>query len=426
MSTPTHPASPPVRLRGNRNFLLLWAGAGFTMLAARMSGIALPLLVIWRTGSAWSAGLVGFAALLPNLLVQLPAGALVDRWDRRRLMIYCDLGCLLATGSVAAAVLANRVWLPHLMLATFIQGSLAILYRLGERAGIRHLVPPEQLPAAITGNEARTQASGLLGQPLGSVLFTVGRWLPMVGAAVAHAVSLVCLLAIGSKLQEERDPAPRRLFWREVTAGLTWIWQRPFLRAVMGLVGVSNLLFQAVSLALIVIVHDSGGSPRVVGLITAAAGLGGVLGALSSAWWLRRLSLRAVLILALLAWALLIAGLANTHQPVLLGLDFAMISGIGGVSNTAGGVYQMRVTPDALQGRVNSVLGLIGSGCSSVGVLLGGLALQSLGSQPAVLGVAALMGVLALLGLALPAEAPVHSTQPAVTETRVAEDSSVQ
>ncbi|MBE1600877.1 MULTISPECIES: MFS transporter [Streptomyces] len=407
-------------LRGNRDFVLLWIGAAATALGARVSGIAYPLLVIWTTGSASSAGLVGFAALLPNLLVQMHAGALVDRFDRRRLMIFCDLGALLATGAVAAAVLAGHVWIWLLMAAAFVQGSLAIFYRLAERAGVRHLVPSGQLAQALSANEARTQAAGLLGQPGGSVLYALSRSAPFLLATVAHAVSLVSLLLIRKKFQEERTQQPGNIT-AELREGLGWTWRQRFLRSGMLLISGSNLLFQVLSLALIVIIKEDGGSAGVVGVITAVSGLGGLFGALTGSWWMRRISLRGLLIGGAVGWALLMPLVGLTADPILLGLIFLGAAMIGSVTNVAGGIYQVTVTPDRLQGRVGAAMGLIATGASSLGTVAGGFALESFGSGTTVFAAAAAMGLIALLSFLLPAaplpeqadrEAPADDTTP--------------
>jgi MFS family permease len=402
MSTQT--GHPP--LRRNRDFALLWTGAGSTLLAARAAGIAYPLLVLWHGGSAEEAGLVGFAALLPALVLQLHAGALVDRLDRRRLMIVCDLGCILATASVAIAVLRGHVWIPQLMAAAFVQGGLAVFYRLAERAGVRHLVPEEQLPTALSGNEARGQAAGLLGQPAGSALFTVARFSPFAFAACAHLISLCSLLLIRRPFQDDRErsrrPAGQRSVNAEIWTGLRWTWGQPFLRTVMALVSGSNLLFQGLALALMVIVRQSGGSAAPLGVITAVSGIGGMLGALNSSRWMRRISLRTLIIGGLVGWAALIPLITLSADPVLLGAVFAAVSYIGGVSNVAGGIYQMRITPDELQGRVSGVMGLLGQGANSLGMLFAGVVLDSFGAFHTVLGIGAAMAGLAALSLLLP------------------------
>ncbi|MEU9620007.1 MULTISPECIES: MFS transporter [unclassified Streptomyces] len=395
--------APPPPLRRNRDFALLWGGVGATLLGARACHVAYPFLVLWFTGSARDAGLVGFAALLPNLLVQLPAGALVDRWDRRRLMILCDLWSLLVTASVAVAVATDRIHLGHLLAAAFISGSLAVFHQLAERAGVRHLVAPEYLATALTQNEARWRAAGLLGQPVGGALYTLARWSPFLFASVAHLLSLVSLLLIRKPFQGTHDGSPRRRLAAEVAEGFTWTWRRRFLTTLVALIAATNLLFQGISLAVILIVRDGGGSAALLGVITAVGGIGGVLGALGATWWTRRAPLRTVLIGSITVWAVAVPVLMAVRAPVVIGVLLAVMAYAGGLVNVLGGVYQVSVTPDAMQGRVSSVLTLIASGAGALGALGSGFLLDGAGVTHALAAIAGCMVLLALTALISPA-----------------------
>jgi MFS family permease len=419
MSTVTGPAGarrrprrPTNPLRSNRDFLLLWTGAGLSLLGSRVGSVAYPLLVLWHTGSASAAGLVGFATQLPQLLVQLPAGAFVDRWDRRRVMIASDLGRCLLVSSVAVAVVFGRVWVLHLMVVAFLEVSLTVFYRLAERAAVRNLVSAQELPTAMSQNEARGRAATLLGQPGGSLLFTATRWAPFAFTAVAHLASLVTLVMIRTPMQQPREPLRRNLR-QEIGQGIAWVRRQSFLRAVMVLVAVTNVFFQGLSLALIVIIHDQGAAPWVVGLTLGVSGIGGALGALSATWWTRRVSLPAVLIGGLAAWTVLMPLVAVVREPVLLGILYAGMSYVGGLFNVTGGVYQVQITPDGLQARVNSVLTLIGSGANSLGMLAGGFLLGSAGVAGTALGIGAGMLMLLIGSLLSPT---VRHGDPAVQE----------
>jgi MFS family permease len=395
------PGTAPPPLRKNRDFLLLWTGAGLSLFGTRASTVAYPLLMIWYSGSPTGAGLVGFAALLPQLLLQLPAGALVDRLDRRRLMILCDLAGLTAMGSVAAALIGGHLWLPHLMAAAFVEGSAAIFYRLAERAAVRNLVHPDHLTVALTRNEARGQGAGLLGQLSGSSLYVMARWLPFLVTAVSHLTALVTLLLIRKKFQSERPQASSDLR-REIGEGLAWVWRQRFMRAAVGLIAGSNILFQVLSLALVLIIKENGGSPATIGIIGAVSGVGGILGALTGSWFLKRLSPGAIVTGALAVWALLMTPVALLDRPLLIGALFAGMSFAGALLNVAAGVYQVKITPDEMQGRVTSVFALIGSGMNSAGALVGGLLLAAFGTTPTVTGVAVAMTAMALVAVLSP------------------------
>src|SRR5262249_20358798 len=102
-------AAPPPSLWRNRDYMLLWSGQVVSTLGNAISGIALPLLVLAVTGSAEVAGIAAALFSLPYVLFSLLAGALVDRWDRKRVMILCDIGRALLMGSIPLAVAFNAL-----------------------------------------------------------------------------------------------------------------------------------------------------------------------------------------------------------------------------------------------------------------------------------------------------------------------------
>lgn len=389
-------------LRRNRDFLLLWSGAAFSVLGTRINALSYPLLVLWHTDSPIAMSMVSIAALLPQLLVQLPAGALVDRWDRRRVMAWCEAGRFLALGSVAVVLVAGGFVLAHLVLVAFTESTLAVFYRLAERGAVRNVVHPAQLRAALSRNEARGRAAGLLGQPGGVLLQALARWAPFAFTAIGYLLSLIGLLLIRTELQERRTTA-RGPLRREVAHGLTWLLAQRFLRAALGYLSVGNLLLQVVPLALVVLVKDDGHDKALIAVVVGLGGLGGVLGALTGSWWERRFSLRTVFVGGLTAWTALVLAMARAHTPVLLGALFAGTGFVGSVFNVVGAVHQVRITPDALQGRVVGSVYLLGSGANVLGPLLGGLALQAWGTTVTLLLIGSLLAALALAAALTPA-----------------------
>ncbi|WP_419995124.1 MFS transporter [Streptomyces boninensis] len=394
-------AAEPVPLRRNRDFRMLWGGAGLSLLAGRATAVAYPLTVLWATGSPRDAGLVSTALLLPQLLVQLPGGALVDRWDRRLIMLLCGLGQALAVGTVAAAVLTGHIWLWLLIIAAFVEGTFGVLHQLAERAAVPAVVPLDQLPAALTGNEARTRGASIAGQPLGSGLLVIGAALPYAAAFLAQLGSVLCLFRVRGRLQSERA-GPRGKLGTEVREGLRWMWRQRFLRAVMAAVAVSNVLFQALNLAVMTGIQDAGGSQFSAGVVLSLSGAGGLVGALSGGWWLRRCPLPALVIGGLAVWAVLMLPVAVLTDPYPLGVLFAASGYVGGVFNVAGGVLIARCAPDHMRGRANSLAMLVGSGAMAAGPVAGGLALEATGPARTVLALAAAMAVTALVAACSP------------------------
>src|SRR6516225_879627 len=97
------PRKPP-RLWRNRDYMLLWSGQAVSSVGTQVSTIAFPFLVLAMTGSATQAGLMGGLRAVPYLIFSLPAGALIDRWNRKLAMILCDGGRALALGSIPVAM----------------------------------------------------------------------------------------------------------------------------------------------------------------------------------------------------------------------------------------------------------------------------------------------------------------------------------
>ncbi|MEU9327400.1 MFS transporter [Streptomyces canus] len=395
-------ADPP--LRRNRDFLLLWSGASLSFLATRVTSVAYPLIVLWHTGSPLAMSVVSTAALLPLLLVQLPAGAVVDRWDRRRVMLGCEAGRIVAVGSVALSLAAGRLSVAHLAAVAFTEASLAVFYRLAERGAVRNLVPASQLPAALAQNEARGRAAGLVGQPTGVLLQSAGRALPFAFGAVGYLVSAASLLLIRKPFQEERSAAadPGRLAG-EVAEGLRWLWRQRFLRAALGYVAATNVLFQMLALALVLRIKEAGLPSQTLAVVVGIGGVGGLCGALAGGRIQRRIRRqRTLLIAGAVSWALLIGAMGLTGSPVALGALYAGTGFVGAVFNVAAAVYQVRTTPDALQGRVAAAAGLVGSGTNAAGSFAGGLLLAAWGALPTVRTIAVAMAALAVLAALAP------------------------
>jgi MFS family permease len=390
-ATATRPNPPG--LKGNTDFLLLWAGAGLSFLGSRVSAYAYPLIVLWATGSATASGLVAAAAQLPYLLVQLPAGVLADRVDRRRLMVICDVGRVVVVGLVVAHVLVNGVHPVPLAVLGFAESSFTVVYRVAERAALPSVVGGEFIGAATARNEARERAAGLLGQPGAGLFAALSAWAPFLFTAITHVLSLLMLLRIRVPLQSPRR-SPHGNVWREVAESLRWLRGQRFARVAIGLIAVTNLLFPIMQLAVLVVVRGNGGSEFVAALVTGSAGVGGVIGALSTPWWLRRTTLPRLIITTNLVWACSLLVVAFVTAPVALGAAFAVSAAAAGVWAVAISAYLFGVAPQDMRGRIAGAVTLLAYGPLAIGSALGGAALDLLGVRETVI---AAMGVMFLL-----------------------------
>jgi predicted MFS family arabinose efflux permease len=369
-------AGPGARpLLRNRDFQLLWSGQAVSGLGTRVSNIAYPLLVLSATGSPAAAGVVGFVGTLPYILFQLPAGAIMDRVDRRRTMIGCEAVRALALGSLPVALWLGRLSLVQVGAVAFVEGTLFVLFRLGEVAAVRRVVEPQQYPAALAQNEGRLRAANLLGTPLGGLLFDVSRAAPFLADACSYAVSLATLLLIRTPFSEERTGAPGAHVLAEIREGAVWLWRARFVFVTVMVSAFSNLLIQALILALIVLARRQGATGSATGLVLAGFGVGGVLGSLSGAWIQRRVRPATIVLVAAWTWAV------TTPLVVVLPLYallpfLAAAAFVGAAWNVAMNTVYYRLVPDRLIGRVSSVGSLAAFGALPLGSLTGGVLLQ--------------------------------------------------
>lgn len=393
-----------VPLRRNRDFLLLWTGNWLQFLGTRLSGACYPLLALHVSGgSARAAGLASVAALVPYAVVQLPAGVLVDRWDRRKVMGHCSAGRAVVLACVAVTALRDALGLPWLLLLITVDVSLAIVAHLAERAAIPSVVSQAQLASAMSQNEARGRSASLLGGPLGTVLFSWARWSPYLGGAVGAAVASVNVRFIRADCRPARTGARRRVH-EDLAGGFAWVRRQPFLRAALPLTAVAGGFLQMVSLALVVIlVTEQGHDESAVGLLLGISGCGGVLGALTARWWTRRVPLAALLGGGFAVWTLLIAGMYPVTAPAGLGLLFGAMNYVGAVFGVAAAVYQLTITPQDLQGRVAAFAGLVTAVGSSAGALAFSGLIDRVGGATALLLGAGGMALLTLTAGLLPA-----------------------
>src|SRR5437667_1156637 len=129
-------SAPPTPLRRNRDYILLWTGQLASAIGTDASALAFPLLVLALTHSPLRAGIVGFAQTVPNLFLFLPAGALVDRWDRKKLMVRSDVVRALALGSIAVALALDRLTFGQIVVVALIEGGLSGLFRVAQTAAL--------------------------------------------------------------------------------------------------------------------------------------------------------------------------------------------------------------------------------------------------------------------------------------------------
>ncbi|MGW2365291.1 MFS transporter [Streptomyces sp. NPDC001667] len=381
-------------LRHNRRFQLLCAGQGLSMLGTGASGIALPLLVLRLTHSPLWTGAVEAAWTGALALACLPAGPLVDRLDRRTVLLTCETGRALTSAALAAVVLTGRATPALLLAAGVLLGFLTAPFNAAGLASVRQVVPEHKLSTALAVNQVRGQLAYLLGPLIGGLLFQASPSAPFWLDAASFVVSAACVLALGPALY---TPAGQHDgWWRSFTTGLRFLWRERLLRQLTLLASAQNFVLDGVYLAVVVSCARQGAPGLSVGALTATSAVGATAGVLLAPRVGERVPPARVLLVtevvcALLVGAMALAGGAASRALLLAGCALAV-----SVSGSVLTVARLLRTPERLQGRANSVIGLLFMATPPLGSALAGALLDSWPDAAVFLFFGALLGLLAL------------------------------
>ncbi len=386
METVTNPQSDvqvplplPLSLWRNRAYLLLWGGQSVSSVGTQVSQLALPLLMLALTHSPAQAGLLAALRGVALLLCGLPAGAWVDRWDRKRVMICCDVMRTLVFASVPLAAALGVLTAAQLYMVSFLEGVGFTFFGLAETASLRRVVAPTQLSAAVAQGQGTEAASSIIGPPVGGVLFGIGQAVPFVADAVSYALSVVSLLFIHTPLKEEQT-APRRPLRQEIGEGLAWLRGQRVVLFLMWLNGAMNLVYGGYTLLLIALAQRLGASSAAIGLMFSITSVGTIIGAAVSPWLQRKFTVSTLMIG--LAWIFAVTWPPIAFAPdviwlgVLNALAFFFVPVYIGTIFT----YRLALIPGPLQGRVNSIFRIVTFVSQSAGFVLTGLLIQWYGA----------------------------------------------
>ena len=375
----------PVSLWRNRDYLLLWLGRAVSSLGTSCTEFAFPLLIVVLTHSIAAAGLAYSLGQLPYVLLSLPAGALVDRWPRKRVMLLCTFCLMVCVASIPLALFLTSGQLRLLLLyaLAFGLGAISLFYELAELAARAWVVPKSQLTTAVAQNEVIVGSCALVGPALGSLLFSISRLLPFVTDALSSLILLSSLLSIRSPMQDERRTERHHLLL-EVREGLTWLWEHEVMRSIVLISSYVNFTITASVLLVLAIVQQQHIPSVLYGLIVAVGGVGNLLGTALCPPLQRRIRMGRALGCALIVFVLLWPLYGFITRPLLLGAVFAGIALSDSIRAIFMDSYRFAVVPDALQGRVNGVYRLILFSVLTIGSSALGLSLEHLGVLPTV------------------------------------------
>jgi predicted MFS family arabinose efflux permease len=390
---------PAGKRRRDRDFQLLLTGSSVSMLGSRLTSIGYPLLVLALTGSPLVAGLVGFAATAPSILVYLPAGALVDRWDPWRAMLLCEFGRGAAVAIVVITVALGSPSVTQLTAVAVIEEILEVFSALAERRIVRSLVEPGNAAHDLARMEARTHMVVLFGRPLGGFLFGLSPGLPFLADSLSFGVSVAVLARIGRRRPCRPSEALAKLrLRREIGEGLRWIRSDPFARVAMPLTACTTFIGQALIMIFLAEAHFRHLPPSGIGIVLAASGAGGALGCAVADRLFRRFSY-SLLQIQMWMWtgAFAMLALSGGSSFLLIAIALTIIGFSGALGNIALDTYLVRNVAERILGRITSADRLTTFGAFALGPLLGGACAEWCGIQQSILGLLVAVGLLTVV-----------------------------
>ncbi len=366
-------------------FMRVWAGSTISGVGDQITGLALPWLVLLLTHSPVQLGIVVGLQNLPFLLFTLIAGVYADRWDRRVIMLTCDVVRFVALATIPLAAALHNLTMGQIYAVAFITGTGRVWFDVAHYALLPGILAEAQL---VDGNSkffASEGASNLVGPSLGGFLIKLfGAANAILADAFSFLVSAIAIVSLPS-LRASKPPAERG--WRaQLAAGFRYLFgHRIILENALFLF--VFLLFQMMVQAVYVFYaqHELHLDAALTGILFALAGLGPIIISPLAPRIRRRLRMGQILVLVTsLSWIMMaVLDIAPLFPKlvalVVVGLTGALDYGLGTLWNVVTISYRQSVIPSQLMSRVNSALRFISWGVIPIASVLGGLLTQTIG-----------------------------------------------
>jgi MFS family permease len=380
------------RALGHRNYRLFWSGAFLSNAGTWMQTVAQAWLVFQLTDSALWLGVDTFVATAPGLLLTLPGGVIADKVDRKRLLIFTQLGCGLSAITLAALVWAGAVRERHdiwmILLLTLVTGTCWSISGPSYQAITVDLVEREDLANAIALNSTQFQLARVVGPLLAGLTISLAG---LAGCFLANGLSYVAIVVALSYVRIKKAgpsaeggavKAGRRSLWRDLLEGFSYVRGRPRVRVLLLASAVVSLFGMPYLVLAPVFARDVyGWGETGLSLMMGTAGAGALCGALLLAY-LGDFGRKGLFVLAsAFSGGACIAAFSRapgpaSAMPLLFAVGFSMVSFFA-----AGNTLIQQLVTDEMRGRVMSMWLLTFIGTTPVGGFLSGSAAERYGPR---------------------------------------------
>jgi hypothetical protein len=380
--------APRIPFYRNPNYLLLVSAQGLSLTGREIESLVMPLLVLGLTGSPVQAGFIAACQSVPYFVLSLVAGALVDRWDRKWVMLICDAVRVLAFASIPLAWMLGALHIAQLYAVALTAGSAFVFYNIAEISALPLVVEKDELTRATSSNTVVEWIGENLGPAIGGMLIGL-RKSTAAGAVLAYTVqaalmfaSLFFLGGISKPLRAPPSDAPKKRLWAEVREGIAWLFAHREIRTMAFLAAALAVLFAPVQLAIIVLARQEfHAAPATIGLLFSMGGVAGILATLTASRFERWFAAGAIIVGGTFFWVIGLAGMAAAGSVLMLGAGWAVLTGVSGIRDVVSISYRLSLIPAEMQGRVNSVFRFVAWGLRPAALAFGGFAIGTFGPR---------------------------------------------
>ena len=370
-------------------FFTIWGGQAISLFGSRLVQFALIWWLTQETGSATVLAIASLIGLLPTVLLGPFAGALIDRWKRRQVILVVDTAIALVTLLLAYLFAIDAVGVGTIYILLLVRGIGESFHWPAMSAATSLMVPDDQLTRVQGLNQMLFGGLNIVAAPLGALLLGI---LPMQGIMMIDVVTAVFailpLLAISIPEVRQSDgkslPGTTSTFWEDFRSGLKYVWSWPGLMMLMVLAMVVNLLLTPAGALMPILVTDHfNGGPLQLGWIESAFGFGMIAGGLALGAWggFKKRILTSLVGLLVLGIGFSLIGFVPSNLFWLgVASAFLAASMIPLVNGPVHAILQSAVEPE-MQGRVFTLVGSLSSAMAPLGLIIAGPVADAIGVQ---------------------------------------------
>jgi MFS family permease len=358
----------------SNSYWKLFASSTISNLGDGMVVAAGPLLALSLTNDSRLIAAVTFAAMLPWLILSLPAGVYLDRHDRKIIMFRANLVRGVVFAFIAVSTATNHLNIYILIAASAIAGICELFYDMSSQAILPAIVDQDSLEVANSRLYiSQIISNGFVGLPLGAWIFVFASSAPFAVNALVLIVAALLIRSIKVRSISGNVVKPQTAFSTELLQGLSWLWKHDLLRTLAIMLGAANMCGMFAQAVFVKFARDELGlGARAFGILLAFISVGSILGGLIGELVSKKLGATTAIISAYVVFSLsdVIPGLFPEIWAVALS---GIVMAIAGTTwNVITVSMRQRLIPPELFGRVNSVYRFIGTGSTAFGALIGG------------------------------------------------------